>query len=86
MDFCFAFEIQTCLLFVIGPCVNTTPMTKNIGDFVPFSLQECGVFPSPHSINLLVDPVLEKIIGLALIQLSQNGMGLKRESDQGEFS
>lgn len=69
-----------------GPCIKRNSVIKNIGDFVELSLQECGVFPSPHSKNLLVDLVLEKIIGLTLLQHSQEAMGLKRESDQGEFS
>lgn len=33
---------------------------KNIGDFVELSLQECGVFPSPHSKNLLVRPSIRE--------------------------
>lgn len=51
---------------------------ENIGDFVQLSLQVCGVFPSPHSKNLLVDLALGKIRGLALTHLSQEGVGLKR--------
>lgn len=51
---------------------------ENIGDFVQLSLEVYGVFPSPHSKNMLVDLALGKIRGLALTHLSQEAMGLKR--------